>query len=154
MIVKRLHLAAGVLAPLCIASFFVATVAAELFGTPQAVATVKALIVAPGLWILLPAMLALGASGFALGGSRHGRLVETKRRRMPLVAANGLLVLLPCAIVLARWAAAGRFDAGFYAVQALELAAGAINLGLMLASARDGLRLSGRVQAACAAQRS
>lgn len=154
MNVKPLHLAAGVLAPLCIASFFVATVAAELFGTPQTVATVKALIVAPGLWILLPAMAALGASGFALGRSRGGRLVAAKRRRMPLVAANGLLVLLPCAIVLARWAAAGRFDAGFYAVQALELAAGAINLGLMLASARVGLRLSGRVQAACAAQRS
>lgn len=154
MIAKRLHLAAGLLAPLCIASFFTATFAAELFGTPQAVATVKALIVTPGLWILLPAMAVLGASGFALGRARSGRLVESKRRRMPLVAANGLLVLLPCAIVLARWAAEGRFDTRFYAVQALELAAGATNLVLMLASARDGLRLAGRAQAACAAQRS
>ncbi|MBK1690329.1 hypothetical protein [Rubrivivax gelatinosus] len=151
MNLKPLHLAAGVLAPLCIASFFVATVAAELFGTPQTVATVKALIVTPGLWILLPAMAALGASGFALGRSRHGRLVDAKRRRMPIVAANGLLVLLPCAIVLARWAAAGRFDAGFYAVQALELAAGATNLALMFASLRDGLQLAGRRRPAVAA---
>lgn len=154
MIVKRLHLAAGVLAPMCIASFFIATVAAELLGSPQAVATVKALIVTPGLWILLPAMAVLGASGVTLGRARHGRLVEAKRRRMPIVAANGLLVLLPCALVLAGWSEQGRFDAWFYAVQALELAAGATNLVLMLASARDGLRLAGRVQAACAAQRS
>lgn len=154
MTVKRLHLAAGLLATLCIAGVFTATIATELLGSPQQIATVKAFIVTPGLWILLPAMAVLGASGFALGRTRSGRLVETKRRRMPIVAANGLLVLLPCAIVLARWAAEGRFDTRFYAVQALELAAGATNLVLMLASARDGLRLAGRGQAACAAQRS
>ena len=60
--------------------------------------------------------------------------------------AAGLLVLVPCALVLNRWAAAGAFDAMFYAVQALELVAGAVNLTLMGLNIRDGLRISGRLR--------
>ena len=65
---------------------------------------------------------------------------------MPLIAANGLLVLVPCAIVLNRWAAAGAFDVMFYTVQALELLAGAVNLTLMGLNIRDGLTMSGRLR--------
>jgi hypothetical protein len=70
---------------------------------------------------------------------------------MPFIAANGLLVLVPCAIVLNRWAAAGSFDTAFYAVQAIELLAGALNLALMGLNARDGLRLAGRLRRPTAA---
>ena len=143
----RAHLAAGILAPLCIATFFLSTIVVELFGSPAAVAQLKALIVTPGLWILIPALAATGASGMLLSRSRSGRLVDAKKKRMPFIAANGLLVLVPCAIVLDRWAAAGSFDATFYAVQAIELVAGAINLSLMGMNLRDGLRLSGRLRA-------
>lgn len=143
---NRIHLAAGILALLCIATFFGSTLVVELFGAPPAVARVKSLIVNPGLWILVPALAATGASGFLLARRRAGRLVEAKRRRMPYIAANGLLVLLPCAIVLDRWAAAGSFGAAFYALQAVELAAGAINLTLMGLNARDGLVLGGRLR--------
>ena len=80
-----------------------------------------------------------------LARSRKGRLVDAKKRRMPFIAANGLLVLVPCAIVLNRWAAAGSFDSAFYLVQCIELVAGAVNLGLMALNARDGLRLAGRL---------
>lgn len=66
---------------------------------------------------------------------------------MPFIAANGLLVLVPCAIVLNRWAAAGTFDTAFYVVQAIELIAGAANLALMGLNARDGLRMAGRLRA-------
>lgn len=143
----RAHLAAGILAPLCIATFFLSTIVVELFGSPAAVAQLKALIVTPGLWILIPALAATGASGMLLSRSRSGRLADAKKKRMPFIAANGLLVLVPCAIVLDRWAAAGSFDATFYAVQAIELVAGAINLSLMGMNLRDGLRLSGRLRA-------
>jgi len=61
-----------------------------------------------------------------------------------LIAANGMLILVPCAIFLDRWAAAGTFDATFYLVQGLEFLAGATNLGLMGLNIRDGLRMSGR----------
>ncbi|HMO48385.1 MAG TPA: hypothetical protein PKB14_20470 [Rubrivivax sp.] len=143
---KRIHLIAGVLAPLCVAAFFLSTVLVELLGSHDAVARVKSLIVSPGLWIMIPAIAVTGASGMLLAKSRKGRLVAGKKKRMPLIAANGLLILVPCAIALDRWAAAGAFDASFYAVQIVELIAGAINFTLMGLNARDGLRLAGRLR--------
>lgn len=143
---KRAHLVAGMLATLCIATFFLSTIVVELFGSHAAVTQLKSLIVTPGLWIMVPLMAAAGGSGMFLAKSRKGRLVEAKRRRMPFIAANGLLVLVPCAIVLNRWAAAGSFDTGFYVVQAIELMAGAINLTLMGLNARDGMRMAGRLR--------
>jgi hypothetical protein len=142
---KRAHLMAGLLAPLCIATFFLSTILTELFGSHAAVAQLKSLIVTPGLWIMVPLMAAAGGSGMFLARSRKGRLVDAKRKRMPFIAANGLLVLVPCAIVLNRWAAAGAFDISFYLVQAIELVAGATNLLLMGLNARDGLRMAGRL---------
>ena len=144
---KKAHLIAGVLATLTIATFFLSTVLVELFGSHEAVATVKSLIVLPGLFILVPAIAATGGSGFYLSKSRQGRLVDAKKKRMPFIAANGLLVLIPCAIFLNRWAAIGRFDTAFYAVQALELLAGAVNLALMGLNIGDGMRMSGRFHA-------
>jgi hypothetical protein len=143
---KRAHLVAGILAPLCIATFFLSTVLTELFGSHAAVAQLKSLIVTPGLWIMVPLMAAVGGSGMFLAKSRRGRLVDAKKKRMPFIAANGLLVLVPCAIVLNRWAAAGSFDTSFYGVQAIELIAGASNLVLMGLNARDGLRMAGRLR--------
>ena len=145
---KRAHLIAGILAPLCIATFFLATILTELLGSHAAVAQLKALIVTPGLWILIPALAATGGSGLFLSKSRQGRLVDAKKKRMPFIAANGLLVLVPCALVLNRWATAGTFDGGFYAVQIIELVAGATNLVLMGLNVRDGLRMAGRLRAA------
>lgn len=142
------HRIAGILAMLCIATFLVSTLVVELFGSHAMVAQVKSLIVTPGLWILIPAMAATGGSGMFLSTSRKGRLVEAKKRRMAFIAANGLLVLVPCAIVLDRWAAAGAFDTSFHAVQAVELVAGAINLTLMGLNVRDGLRMAGRLRVA------
>lgn len=144
---KKVHLVAGLLATLTIATFFLSTVLVELFGSHEAVAIVKSLIVLPGLFILVPAIAATGGSGFYLSKSRQGRLVDAKKKRMPFIAANGLLVLIPCAILLNRWAAAGAFDTTFYAVQSLELLAGAVNLTLMGMNIRDGMRMSGRFRA-------
>ena len=83
---KKLHPAAGSLAGLLIAAFMLSTL------------VVKHLIVAPGLFILIPALIATGASGFALARGGQGTLVDAKRRRMPVIALNGLLVLVPCAL--------------------------------------------------------
>ncbi len=143
---RTAHLIAGILATSVIAAFFASTILVELFGSPAAVAEVKALIVTPGLWILIPAIAATGGSGFSLSRARPGRLVENKKRRMPFIAANGLLVLVPSAIFLNLWAAQGLFDTRFYWVQGLELLAGAVNLTLMGLNIRDGLRLSGRLR--------
>jgi hypothetical protein len=141
---KKIHLIAGLLATLTIATFFLSTLGVELFGTNETVAMVKALIVMPGLLILVPAIAATGGSGLFLSKSRQGRLVEAKKKRMPFIAANGLLVMIPSAIFLNRWAAAGTFDSTFYAVQTLELLVGAVNLTLMGMNIRDGVKMSGR----------
>lgn len=144
---KKIHLIAGLLATLTIATFFLSTLAVELFGAHETVAMVKALIVMPGLFILVPAIAATGGSGVFLSRSRQGRLVDAKKKRMPFIAVNGLLVMIPCAIFLNRWAAAGTFDTSFYAVQALEIPVGAVNLTLMSMNIRDGMKMSGRFRA-------
>jgi hypothetical protein len=144
MTLPRLHLAAALLATLTIALFFSSTVVVEVAGGHPAVARVKSLIVVPGLFVLVPAIAVTGGTGFALSRRWQGALVARKKRRMPVIAGNGLLILVPAAIVLDRWAAAGAFDARFNLVQAVELIAGGTNLTLMALNIRDGLRLSGR----------
>jgi len=143
---KQVHFIAAVVATLTIAAFFVSTLLVEFLGSLDAVAQVKRLIVLPGLWILVPAIAATGGTGFARSKSRQGRLVDAKKKRMPFIAANGLVILIPCAILLDSWASQSLFDARFYLVQGLELAAGGTNLVLMGLNMRDGLMLSGRVR--------
>ncbi len=143
---KIIHRIGGFVAPFCIVLFWTSTVFVELFGLPATVAQLKSLIVTPGLWILIPATAMAGGSGMFMSRSRPGRLVDTKKKRMPFIAANGLLVLVPCAMMLHRWAAAGSFDTMFYIVQAIELIAGPINLVLMALNLRDGLRMAGRLR--------
>lgn len=145
---KKIHLIAAIIASLMIALFFSSTALVELLGSHESVAMVKSLIVMPGLLILVPAIAATGGSGFFLSRTRKGRLVEAKKRRMPFIAANGLLILVPAAIFLDQWASAGVFDTRFYLVQAAEMLAGAVNLTLMGLNMRDGLKLSGRIRGA------
>ena len=143
---KKVHSIASLLATLTIATFFLSTVTVELFGSHEAIARVKHLIVIPGLFILVPAIAAAGGTGRFLSKSRQGKLVDAKKKRMPFIAANGLLILIPCAIVLNAWASGGRFDGMFYLVQGIELLAGAVNLTLMSLNIRDGLKLAGKKQ--------
>ena len=141
---NKIHPVAAVIATLCIATFFTSTILVELFGSHESIAMVKSLIVMPGLFILIPAIAATGGTGFALSKNRKGRLVESKKKRMPFIGANGLLVLLPAAIFLDQWATSGSFDTKFYFVQGLELMAGAVNLTLMGLNMRDGLKMTGK----------
>ncbi|NVZ11248.1 hypothetical protein HW932_18520 [Allochromatium humboldtianum] len=140
----KVHALAGLLSFLCIASFWSATLVSELFLSYEAVAAVKAGIVYAFV-LFIPCMIATGGTGFAMGGQgQHPQLVA-KRQRMPFVALNGLLILIPSALFLNAKAGAGAFDSGFYGVQVLELLAGALNLFLMGLNIRDGMRLTGRL---------
>jgi uncharacterized SAM-binding protein YcdF (DUF218 family) len=139
--VKKVHLFAGLLAILTIITFFISTVFSELFSSYQTIATVKSLIVVPGLSVLVPAIIVTGGSGFMLSRTWQGQLVEIKKKRMPFIAANGLLVLIPCAIFLDSLASAGLFNKTFYWVQGVELVAGFVNIMLMGMNIRDGLKM-------------
>lgn len=141
-----IHLIASIIATLMIALFFFSTLIVEIFADPTMIAQVKSLIVTPGLWILIPAIAATGISGFLLAQTRQGQLVENKQRRMPIIAANGIVILIPAAIFLDKWASAGNFDGMFYSLQTIELLAGCVNLILMSLNMRDGLRLSGKLK--------
>ncbi|MGB4914062.1 MAG: hypothetical protein WBO95_18420 [Candidatus Dechloromonas phosphoritropha] len=142
---KTIHPIAGTIAMVCIASFWLSTLISELFLSQEAVVLVKHSIL-QAMWIMIPAMAAVGGSGFALSRVRKGNLLAVKKKRMQLIAANGILILLPCAFYLYYKAAAGEIDATFYALQVVELVAGATNFSLMTLNFRDGLKLSGRLR--------
>lgn len=136
----NVHRIAALFAFLFIATFMTSTLIAELFLSHASVAKVKQAIVT-GLFVLVPLLMITGGSGFALAKGRAVALIGAKRRRMPLIALNGLLVLVPLAVFLNLKAAHGELDAIFYGAQTVELLAGALNLWLIGLNARDGLRL-------------
>jgi hypothetical protein len=142
---KRAHAIAGSLGLALITTFFVSSVLVELFGGDDAIARTKRLILF-GIVVLVPSMMITGASGQALRGLRRGPRILIKQRRMIAIAAIGVAVLVPSAILLDRLAGAGDFGTTFYALQAVELIGGAVNITLMSLNFRDGLLLSGRIR--------
>lgn len=140
---RIIHPIAGGVATLMIATFLLSTAVSELLLSEAAIAAVKTAI--PwGFLLLVPALAATGGSGFLLSQGRRQGLVGAKLKRMPLIAANGLLILIPAALFLASKARAGEFDMAFYGVQIVELIAGATNIALLGLSIRDGAKLSRR----------
>lgn len=142
---ERIHPLSGALAFLTILTFWVSTVMSESFGAEATITAVK-LSIPWGFLILVPALAITGFTGLRMAGASADPAIVGKKRRMPFIAGNGLLVLVPSAIYLAVLASRGAFGTVFYAVQAIELIAGAVNLTLMALNMRDGLRLSGRLK--------
>jgi hypothetical protein len=139
--VSTLHKVAGALALAIICSFWFSTAISELLMDEAAVVAVKTAI--PwGFLVLIPALAAAGGTGFRLAKGRTAGLVGAKRRRMPFISLNGLLVLIPSALFLAARAKAGVFDAAFLTVQGIELVAGAVNMVLLGLNIRDGRRMT------------
>lgn len=148
----KVHAIAGIIGFLSILSFWTSTLFSEIFGTPETVAFVKAMILY-GMFVLIPAMAIAGATGMSMGAKRMDAPAVAKKKRMPIIAANGLLILLPSAFFLESRAAAGIFDSWFYAIQTLELIAGAANLTMMGLNIRDGLTMTRRIESAQVRQR-
>ncbi|MGI9512878.1 MAG: hypothetical protein ACR2OL_08265 [Anderseniella sp.] len=141
---RKIHAAAGLIGFLAIATFWTSTAVSELLGSQEMVVAAKTMIL-NGMFVLIPAMVIVGASGMVMGKRRRDAPAVTKKKRMPVIALNGLLILLPAAVYLQLKAVAGSFDTQFYLVQALELLAGAVNLTLMGLNIRDGLTMTGRL---------
>jgi hypothetical protein len=140
---RRLHPIAGVVGFVTILIFWTSTAASEMFGSVETITAVKRAI--PwGLLILVPALAIAGATGFKIAGASTDPRILKKKHRMPFIAGNGLLILVPAALYLAALASNGEFGNVFYGVQTIELVAGALNLMLMGLNIRDGLRLTGQ----------
>ena len=139
----RLHAGAGVAAMVLISAFWLSTAVSEMWLGHEAIATVKrsVLIAIP---LLVVAMATAGLTGRRLAADRVSPVIVRKQRRMIAIALNGLLVLVPSAVFLAWKASDGAFDTVFYAVQAIELLAGPVNLLLLAANMKDGRRMTAR----------
>lgn len=140
---QKLHPIAGGAALLTISLFWMSTAISELAGSEPLIRAVK-MAVPWGFLLLVPALVLTGASGAALAKGRQGKLISAKQKRMSVIAANGVLVLVPAALFLAAKADAGEIDAVFYSVQAIELVAGAVNVWLLTLNMRDGLKMTAR----------
>jgi hypothetical protein len=141
--VNIVHPVAGGIAFLTITIFWLATALSEMFGSVETIVAVKTAI--PwGFLLLIPALAATGGTGFILSKGRRPKLISTKIRLTAVIAVNGLLCLVPSALFLAFKARVGEFDATFYAVQVLELCAGAVNIALLGFNMRDGFKMKGR----------
>lgn len=139
-VLRRVHAIAGTVALLTIAMFWTSSMIAEISGDFILIEQVKRAI-SWGLLILVPTMIATGGTGRKLAGPDPRGLAGKKYRRMKIIAALGLLVLMPCALNLSHLAKAGQYGTTFYIVQIIEFAAGATNITLLTRSFRDGLRL-------------
>ena len=145
-IAKRIHPIAGALALLAMVIFWTSTVAVELLGDQSDIVAVKHAIMW-GLLVLVPALVATGGTGFLRAGRSKNSHIQAKKRRMQIVAPIGILVLVPCVLYLGTTASSSGLGTYFVEVQALELAAGAVNITLMSLNVRDGLRLTRRIGA-------
>jgi hypothetical protein len=141
-----LHAATGSIALLIITLFFIATVTTELLSDTTAIVMAKRSIVY-GLFVLVPSTAAAGISGAQLAGRSRAPIIQRKKRRMVMIAINGIAVLMPCAIALYWLASSNAFGPLFQIIQAVELIAGPINIALLLLNMRDGLILSRRISA-------
>lgn len=138
--ITKVHIGAATISILTIATFWLSTVISELFMSPDEVVAVKTFIF-HGLWLLIPAIIITAGSGNFMAWNRTHPAIARKKKRMPFIALNGLLILVPSAIFLYTKAINNEFDNVFYIVQIVELIAGLTNLTLMIQNAKDGKRI-------------
>ena len=131
----RVHLAAAVAAVVVIVTFLVSSAVTELIGTAGTVHALRHGIVL-GLPLLIACLATAALTGRRLGGRSRAPVVRRKRRRMQVIAATGLVVLVPCAVLLNYQA--------MPALEITELAAGGLNLALLVLNFRDGRALARR----------
>lgn len=137
---KNIHKIAAILAFLFITSFLTSTIIADIFAIPAQIAQVKQtiLLCIPGLIL---AMIATGKSAKILYPGTMTGVFKVKQRRLKIAALNGTVILLPAALVLAKWSTLGQFDDLYWTVQIVEIIAGVTNLTMIGLNIRDGIRL-------------
>lgn len=138
--IVKAHRIAAIISLVVLILFWLSTALSELSGLTRWVVTVKT-VIPWGLFILVPALIITGASGFRMMGNSTYPAIVTKKRRMPFIAFNGVIVLIPSALILATLARGEEFGLLFWTVQTIELLAGAINITLITCNIRAGIAL-------------
>ncbi|EAQ67223.1 hypothetical protein MED121_14889 [Marinomonas sp. MED121] len=134
------HKTSALICFILIACFFSSSLLFDMFGNQESVLIVKNGIFY-SIWLLIPLMAITGMTGVKMAPKVTSGPIGAKKKRMPLVALNGLLILLPAAYFLRELALNGEFNSLYYAIQTLELFAGFINLTLMSLNIRDAMAL-------------
>ena len=139
---SKINAIAGGLAGIVIFIFLLSTTLVETLGSKQDIASVKDMIVSPGLFILVPLLALTGGLGKAMAGSASHPALAIKMKRMKIIAALGIVILMPSALVLSKLAASGTFGPMFTFIQTIEILAGVTNLSLIILNAKEGATLS------------
>jgi hypothetical protein len=121
----RLHLAAAAGAIAAITTFLAASAVTELAGDPGDIRVLQRGILL-GLPLLIGFLVTAALTGRRLAGRSRSAVVRRKRRRLRAAAAAGLLVLVPCALILDQLASAPTGPV-FAALEIAELSFGALN---------------------------
>jgi hypothetical protein len=124
-----------------IMTFLILTTVTELIGTAGDVHIVRQWIVF-GLPVLIGCLATAALSGRRLARNSRAAVIRRKQRRMQIVALAGILVLVPCALILDDLTASASAGGVVTALEITEILAGALNLTLLALNFRDGRRLT------------
>ncbi|MDI9347415.1 MAG: hypothetical protein QM538_02820 [Methylacidiphilales bacterium] len=139
-----IHLICALIALLCLLLFLGSSVIAELFLSHEQLITVKFAIVNPGLFILIPAMMGIGISGYFLSKKNTSAIVVRKISRMRTMVLLAFVILIPSALVVRYLVGTYQNTIELYFFQTLELVVGGVNIYLLLRNMFDGFILTGR----------
>ncbi len=139
----RTHLSAAVGALALITTFLLSSVITELMGNAADVHRIRQWIVF-GLPLLVGCLAATALTGRRLARKSKASVLRRKQRRMQIVAAAGIVLLVPCAVLLSYLTASASARGVVSALEITELLAGALNLTLLVLNFRDGRGLTRR----------
>jgi len=142
-VLVRIHLAAAAGALAVISTFLVSSTVIEIIGDPGEVRSLRHAILL-ALPLLIGCLAASALTGRRLAGRSRAPVVRRKQRRMQVVAAVGLVVLVPCAVALNYLAGSATADRLASVLEITELLAGAVNLALLALNFRDGRGMTRR----------
>jgi hypothetical protein len=137
----RTHLAVAVGALALITTFLVSSAVTELIGNAGDVHSLRQWIVF-GLPALIACLATAALSGRRLARNSRAKVIRRKQRRMQIVAATGIAVLVPCALILDGLTSGASAGSAVTALEITEIVAGALNLALLVLNFRDGRGLS------------
>ncbi|MDI2090895.1 hypothetical protein [Commensalibacter oyaizuii] len=136
-----IHRIAGITALIILLIFWFSTVTTELSGHLNFIKNVKILI-PYGFIFLIPALIIVSGTGSKMAGKINNPAIHHKKKRMPFIALNGLIILIPCALYLRYLAVHEHLDFTFFLIQIVELIAGGVNITLLMLNVLAGINLS------------
>lgn len=95
-----------------------------------------------GLPVLIGCLVTAALSGRHLARNSRAAVIRRKQRRMRIVAAAGIVVLVPCALILDDLTASVSVGGVVTALEIAEMLVGALNLTLLVLNFRDGRGLT------------